>query len=180
MQWGYRAQGKGWCQTYFAMKWVPGRRFQHYSMWIRKLKQLSCPNHSTCEEKTWDSNSSKLFRICVLLTTVTRAVWHLQGIALVAWCCISFKVCQLHETPQDETLEEEWVKKMLAVGNDGTLQSLRPEGPEEKASSIHLMTIPYTENVPSALEILILRHNISLVNYLMPANLRNLKASPNF
>lgn len=34
-------------------------------------------------------------------------------------------------------------------------QKQRPEGPEEKASSIHLMTIPYTENVPSALEILI-------------------------
>ena len=49
-------------------------------------------------------------------------------------------------------------------------QEKRPEDPEEKASSIHLMTIPYTENVPSALE----------VNYLMPADSRNLKASPNF
>lgn len=115
-------------QTFFAMKWVPCRRFQHYSMWIGKLKQLSSPNHSTCEEKPWDSNSSKLFRICVLWTTVPRAVWHLQGIALVAWCCTSLKVCQLQETAQDETLEEEWAMKMLAVGNDGTLQGLRSKG----------------------------------------------------
>lgn len=117
-----------YCQIYFATKWVPCRRFQHYSMWIRKLKQLSCPNHSTCEEKAWDSNSGIVFRICVLWTTVPRAMWHLQGIALVAWCCPSLKVYQPQETAQEEALEEEWVMKMLAVGNDGTLQGLRSKG----------------------------------------------------
>lgn len=157
---------------------LPCRRFQHCCVWVWKVKeyhsQITPHVKKDMGFKSWQTVQSPcsmahrlgLCDICRELPWWDDTALHTQGLS----------------APRNSRWRDPWRRMRDENGNRkwwdySEYQRQRPEGPEERESDVHLMTISYTENVPSALEILILSHNTSLVNYLILADWRNLKVS---